>query len=283
MKSLISIILGLMFTLVIHAETLIFGLPEYHLSTPEAQQAMLNHYKPLMAYLEKATGDNIEIIGYPKVKDFYRALIKGEVDFAFCPLYIYYRANQKNNHVQALVTVKRHNQLLQRFVDFDTTHILTLKEYRNFTKINHLHHENIGFLKDNSAAGFIYPVAELKKRNISYKDFFSKTKFYTSYDQLITALIEKKIQAGAVEDTAWLNNPHHNLFKSLLTISTIPNPPYVTTEKLSHETKPILQEALLHAPISAFKDLDYVGFKPTPAGFYDASFKLFKKEKTKNG
>ena len=119
---------------------------------------------------------------------------KGIIDIGWFSPFAYVIAKEKNE-VKPVVSPKVNGK------SFYNGYIITRKN-SGITKIEDLKGRNFGYVDKNSASGYLYARDGIKKNNMDPDKIFNKVVFLGNHDNVINAVIEGEVDAGATYNEA---------------------------------------------------------------------------------
>jgi len=160
------------------------------LSEPE----MRAEFEPLMNYLSEAIGQKVTLYIAKDYGDLRTQMENGRVDIgSFSPFAYVDAARGGKIHIIA-----------QSIIEGSATYrgIIVVRKDSKLKSIAELKGKRFAFVDPKSASGYIYPRAMLIEKGINPETFFKETIFAGSHDKVITAVLEGRVDAGAIYDGA---------------------------------------------------------------------------------
>src|SRR5207244_6062947 len=92
----------------------------------------------------------------------------------------------------------------QSIIDGSSTYrgIIVTRKDSGIKSIADLKGKRFAFVDPKSASGYVYPRAMLIEKGIDPETFFSETIFAGSHDRVIAAVLNRRVDAGAIYDGA---------------------------------------------------------------------------------
>lgn len=171
------------------AEELRFGF------TPVLAEAeMRAEFEPLMAYLSEAIGQRVVLYIAKNYGDLRTQMEAGAVDIgSFSPFaYVDAAAGGKIRIIA------------QSILDRSATYrgLIIARRESGFRSISDLEGKRFAFVDPKSASGYVYPRAMLLEKGVTPERFFRETIFAGGHDKVIQAVLEGRVDAGAIYDGA---------------------------------------------------------------------------------
>src|SRR6267143_5017738 len=160
------------------------------LSEPE----MRAEFDPLMAYLSNALGQKVTLYIAKDYGDLRTQMENGAVDVgSFSPFAYVDAARGGKIHIIA-----------QSIIEGSATYrgIIVTRKDTGLKSIADLKGKRFAFVDPKSASGYVYPRAMLIEKRINPETFFKETIFAGSHDKVIAAVLEGRVDAGAIYDGA---------------------------------------------------------------------------------
>ncbi len=160
------------------------------LSEPE----MRAEFEPLMNYLSEAMGQKVTLYIAKDYGDLRTQMENGRVDIgSFSPFAYVDAARGGKIHIIA-----------QSIIEGSATYrgIIVVRKDSKLKSIAELKGKRFAFVDPKSASGYIYPRAMLIEKGINPETFFKETIFAGSHDKVIAAVLEGRVDAGAIYDGA---------------------------------------------------------------------------------
>jgi len=251
------------------AESLKFGVTPWQKG--QSQDEIIQHYRPMLEYLSRETGDEYIIVSARDYKQMIGFLADGKVDLASISPVPYVLAKDLNPDIQLLVTELSLSKGSGKLTDSYFGYFLTLKTRNDINSIADLEGRKFGFVKKESSSGFKYPNAGLKKQGIDYKKYFKKYYFLGSHPRVTDAIAAGSIDAGATWafNLAKATEKHGNIFKIIYTTPPIPNLCIAAHPGLSPEKSRAIQAALVKIDPSLLDGIPASGYVVRSDSFYD--------------
>jgi phosphate/phosphite/phosphonate ABC transporter binding protein len=164
----------------------------------KTKEAIEETYTPLMSYLAKKLGQEVEINIYDKGEDVGYLLVKDRLDLGIFTPFPYLIAKSEFNELEVFAThsVSGRNAY--------SGCILVHKD----SKIDSLHQlggRHFTFVKQTSTSGYTYPRGIFEENNLDIDaGFFSEMVFSGGHDQSLRALLDRKTDGIAIDDDSFL-------------------------------------------------------------------------------
>src|SRR5437870_2830566 len=160
------------------------------LSEPE----MLAEFEPLMTYLSNSIGQKVTLYIAKDYGDLRTQMENGTVDIGSFSPFAYVDA-ARGGKIRIIA---------QSIIEGSATYrglIITRKD-SGIRSISDLQGKRFAFVDPKSASGYVYPRAMLIEKGINPETFFGETIFAGSHDKVIAAVLEGRVDAGAIYDGA---------------------------------------------------------------------------------
>lgn len=214
-----------------------FGVTPYM-----GESSIRKGFQPVMDYLSKETGIRFELVVVTDYTQLAQRMKLGEIDIgAFSPFA--YLDGVKTADVRIFAShiadggKASYNGLIIARKDSGVVNLENLKG------------KSFAFVDPKSASGFIYPRAILISKGINPSDFFSRTAFLGNHENVLKAVLEKSVDAGAVYTTALKLGEDKKLPVDKLCIiaktDPIPYDAYTVRKDIPEETVRRIQKAML--------------------------------------
>jgi phosphate/phosphite/phosphonate ABC transporter binding protein len=163
--------------------------------TPVLSEAeMREEFQPLMVYMTKSTGIEVTLYIAKSYGDLRDQMETGKVDIGSFSPFAYVDA----------VTGGKVKIIAQSILDYSAFYkglIITRKD-SGITGLANLKGKRFAFVDPKSASGYVYPRAMLIEKGFDPDKFFKETVFSGGHDKVILAVLEGKVEAGAIYDGA---------------------------------------------------------------------------------
>src|SRR6059058_1222264 len=173
----------------IPAQDLKFGFTPV-LSEPE----MRAEFEPLMNYLSDSIGQKVTLHIAKDYGDLRTQMENGSVDIGSFSPFAYVDA-ARGGKIRIIA---------QSIIEGSATYrgIIVTRKDRGLKSIADLKGKRFAFVDPKSASGYVYPRAMLIEKGINPETFFKETIFAGSHDKVIAAVLEGRVDAGAIYDGA---------------------------------------------------------------------------------
>ncbi len=187
--SILAVVLAGLFTSSACAQELKFGF------TPVLSETeMRAEFEPLMTYLSGALGQKVRLYIAKDYGDLRTQMENGSVDIGSFSPFAYVDA-AKGGKIRIIA---------QSIIEGSATYrgIIVVRKNRGLKSIADLKGKRFAFVDPKSASGYVYPRAMLIEKRINPETFFKETIFAGSHDKVIAAVLEGRVDAGAIYDGA---------------------------------------------------------------------------------
>jgi phosphate/phosphite/phosphonate ABC transporter binding protein len=183
-----AIVLGLAVQTAVSQE-LRFGFTPV-LSEPE----MRAEFQPLMKYLSDSLGLKVSLYIAKNYGDLRAQMENGSVDIGSFSPFAYVDAAQGG----------RIRIIAQSIIEGSATYrgIIIARQDSGLRTLADLKGKTFAFVDAKSASGYVYPRAMLIEKGINPNTYFRKTIFAGTHDQVIAAVLNGQVDAGAIYDGA---------------------------------------------------------------------------------
>src|SRR5438876_219161 len=171
------------------AQELKFGFTPV-LSEPE----MRTEFEPLMNYLSESLGQKVTLYIAKDYGDLRTQMKNGSVDIGSFSPFAYVDA-ARGGKIRIIA---------QSIIEGSTTYrgLIVARKDSGLKSIAELKAKRFAFVDPKSASGYVYPRAMLIEKGINPETFFKKTIFAGTHDKVIAAVLEGRVDAGAIYDGA---------------------------------------------------------------------------------
>src|SRR2546425_2547668 len=186
---ILTLVVGGIFGGSLSAQELKFGFTPV-LSEPE----MRAEFDPLMKYLSDSIGQKVTLYIAKDYGDLRTQMENGSCDIgSFSPFAYVYAA--KGGKIRIIA---------QSIIEGSATYrgIIVVRKESGLKSIADLKGKRFAFVDPKSASGYVYPRAMLIEKRINPETFFKETIFAGSHDKVIAAVLEGRVDAGAIYDGA---------------------------------------------------------------------------------
>ena len=172
-----------------HSQELNFGFTPV-LSEPE----MRAEFEPLMTYLSNALGQKVTLYIAKDYGDLRTQMENGSVDIGSFSPFAYVDAS-RGGKIRIIA---------QSIIEGSATYrgIIVARKDSGLKSIFDLKSKRFAFVDPKSASGYVYPRAMLIEKGIDPESFFKETIFAGNHDKVIAAVLEGRVDAGAIYDGA---------------------------------------------------------------------------------
>jgi phosphonate transport system substrate-binding protein len=149
--------------------------------------------RPLATFLEKKTGQKVELSVPTNYAAVVEALVNGQLDFAYLGGFTYLQAKRRAG-VVPLVQRESDRHFHSLFLTQARSSIHGLKDLRGRT---------FAFGDVNSTSGHLMPAHFLRQAGIDPDHAFAQTLFTGGHDATALAIANGKVDAGAIDETVF--------------------------------------------------------------------------------
>ena len=206
-----------------------------------SETEMKEEFQPLMDYMTKSTGIEVTLYIAKSYGDLRDQMEAGRVDIGSFSPFAYVDA----------VAGGKIKIIAQSILDYSAFYkglIITRKD-SGITGLADLKGKRFAFVDPKSASGYVYPRAMLIEKGFDPDKFFKETVFSGGHDKVILAVLDRKVDAGAIYDGALTIAKGNGLkTEDLITIAStdpIPHDAIVVRSDLDDVTTQKIQKALI--------------------------------------
>ena len=198
MHSYRRLILTLTTALLLGACTAISPAPERDLTfgfTPVLSEAeMRSEFEPLIAYLSQAIGRKVRLYIARDYGDLRTQMESGAVDIGSFSPFAYVDAT-RGGKIRIIA---------QSILDGSATYrgLIIARSDSGLRDVKDHEGKRFAFVDAKSASGYVYPRAMLVERGVNPERYFKETIFAGGHDKVISAVLERRVDAGAIYDGA---------------------------------------------------------------------------------
>lgn len=208
------------------------------------ESEMRAEFDPLMTYLSEAIGQKIVLYIAKSYGDLRTQMEAGAVDIGSFSPFAYVDA----------VRGDKIRIIAQSILDHSATYrgLIVARKDSGLTSVDGLKGKRFAFVDPKSASGYVYPRAMLIEKGVNPEQYFAETIFAGGHDKVIQAVLERRVDAGAIYDGALRVAKANGLpADDLLTLAS--------TDPIPHDAIAVrlgLDEALVKRLQAALVDLD---------------------------
>ena len=160
------------------------------LSGPE----MRAEFEPLMKYLSDAIGQRVVLYVAKDYGDLRTQMEAGSVDIGSFSPFAYVDA-ARGGKIRIIA---------QSIIEGSATYrgLIVTRQDSGLKSVADLRGRRFAFVDPKSASGYVYPRAMLIEKGINPESYFKETIFAGSHDKVIAAVLEGRVDAGAIYDGA---------------------------------------------------------------------------------
>jgi len=185
----LAVLIAGLFTASVNAQELKFGFTPV-LSEPE----MRTEFEPLMNYLSESLGQKVTLYIAKDYGDLRTQMENGSVDIGSFSPFAYVDA-ARGGKIRIIA---------QSIIEGSATYrgLIVARKDSGLKTIADLKGKRFAFVDPKSASGYVYPRAMLIEKGINPETFFKETIFAGSHDKVIAAVLDGRVDAGAIYDGA---------------------------------------------------------------------------------
>src|SRR5712692_11493259 len=159
--------------------------------TPVLSQAeMRAEFEPLITYLSDAIGRKVVLYIAKDYGDLRTQMESGQVDIGSFSPFAYVDA-QRGGKIQIIA---------QSILDHSATYrgLVIARKDSGLRTVGDLEGKRFAFVDPKSASGYVYPRAMLVEKGVTPERYFKETIFAGGHDKVIAAVLEGRVDAGAI-------------------------------------------------------------------------------------
>ncbi len=163
--------------------------------TPVLSEAEMRvEFEPLMTYLSNAIGRKVSLYIAKDYGDLRTQMESGQVDVGSFSPFAYVDA-QRGGKIQIIA---------QSILDHSATYrgLVIARKDSGLRTVGDLEGKRFAFVDPKSASGYVYPRAMLVEKGVTPERYFKETIFAGGHDKVIAAVLEGRVDAGAIYDGA---------------------------------------------------------------------------------
>ncbi|MGH7186216.1 MAG: phosphate/phosphite/phosphonate ABC transporter substrate-binding protein [Pseudomonadota bacterium] len=151
-------------------------------------------FEPLMTYLSDAIGRKVTLYIAKNYGDLRTQIEAGAVDIGSFSPFAYVDAT-RGGKVRIIA---------QSILDGSATYrgLIIARKDSGLRTVNDLEGKRFAFVDAKSASGYVYPRAMLVEKGVNPERYFAETIFAGGHDKVIAAVLERRVDAGAIYDGA---------------------------------------------------------------------------------
>src|SRR6266852_8827658 len=159
-----------------------------------SEREMRNEFEPLMTYLSDALGQKVVLYVAKDYGDLRTQMEAGSVDIGSFSPFAYVDAARDG----------RIRIIAQSILEGSATYrgIIVVRKDSGLRSVADLKGKRFAFVDPKSASGYVYPRAMLIEKGVNPERYFKETIFAGSHDNVIAALLDGRVDAGAIYDGA---------------------------------------------------------------------------------
>jgi phosphate/phosphite/phosphonate ABC transporter binding protein len=163
--------------------------------TPVLNEAdMRAEFEPLMTYMSNAIGQKVVLYIAKNYGDLRTQMESGAVDIGSYSPFAYVDA-ARGGKIRIIA---------QSILDGAATYrgIIVVRKDSGLKTVADLQGKRFAFVDPKSASGYVYPRAMLVEKGVDPEHYFKETIFAGGHDKVIEAVLEGKVDGGAIYDGA---------------------------------------------------------------------------------
>ena len=163
--------------------------------TPVLSEAeMRSEFEPLMTYLSQAIGRKVGLYIAKDYGDLRTQMESGAVDIGSYSPFAYVDAT-RGGKIRIIA---------QSILAGSATYrgLIIVRTDGGLRSVKDLEGKRFAFVDAKSASGYVYPRAMLVERGVNPERYFKETLFAGGHDKVISAVLDRRVDAGAIYDGA---------------------------------------------------------------------------------
>ncbi len=158
------------------------------------EAAMRAEFEPLMAYLSDVLGRKVGLYIAKDYGDLRTQMESGAVDVGSFSPFAYVDA-QRGGKIRIIA---------QSILDRSATYrgLIIARKDSGVRTVADLEGKRFAFVDPKSASGYVYPRAMLVEKGVTPERYFKETIFAGGHDKVIAAVLDGRVDAGAIYDGA---------------------------------------------------------------------------------
>lgn len=159
-----------------------------------SETEMRAEFEPLMSYLSEAVGRKVVLYIAKNYGDLRTQMEAGAVDIGSFSPFAYVDATQGG----------KIRIIAQSILDRSATYrgLIVARKESGLKTVADLEGKRFAFVDPKSASGYVYPRAMLIEKGVNPERYFKETIFAGGHDKVISAVLEGRVDAGAIYDGA---------------------------------------------------------------------------------
>ncbi|HWS15487.1 MAG TPA: phosphate/phosphite/phosphonate ABC transporter substrate-binding protein [Candidatus Methylomirabilis sp.] len=158
-------------------------------------KALVEKYQPLMDYLTRKTGQTFEVHPLTSYDEIISHLKSGDIDGGVLGSFKAYEAISRIGAVPVGRPEKGGVSSYRGYV--------TVRKDSGYKKIEDLKGKSFDFVSRGTSAGYIFPMAMLRKKKIEPSAFFSQMTFAGKHEITLAKVLNKESDGAALKDTTF--------------------------------------------------------------------------------
>ena len=243
---------------------------------------MVRNHEKLMEYLKNELGiKEARLVLTPDYNELTQFLKDGKVDIAWHGTFAYPRAREIAGGKAILTAIWSKKKKYSGMI--------VVRADSNIEKLSDLKGKSFAFVDKKSASGYFLPKVFLLEKGINPDKDFSKVEYLKKHDNILYNILYKKVDAGAVYDTAFdllKNDEERAQLKMLVKTDEILNEPIMVRAGLPESVTAKIKAAFLKLNSDSAEKFVYIkdlgnidGFAEAADADYDGIVKMVDKYK----
>lgn len=158
------------------------------------ESEMRAEFEPLMTYLSDAIGQKVTLYIAKNYGDLRTQMEAGSVDIGSFSPFAYVDA-ARGGKIRIIA-----QSILEGFATYRG--LIVARKDSGLGTVAELEGKRFAFVDPKSASGYVYPRAMLIEKGVTPEKYFKETIFAGGHDKVIAAVLEGKVDAGAIYDGA---------------------------------------------------------------------------------
>ena len=159
-----------------------------------SETEMRSEFEPLMNYLSQAIGRKVKLYIAKDYGDLRTQMESGAVDIGSYSPFAYVDAT-RGGKIRIIA---------QSILDGSATYrgLIIVRNDSGLRRVADLEGKRFAYVDAKSASGYVYPRAMLVEAGVNPERYFKETVFAGGHDKVISAVLEQRVDAGAIYDGA---------------------------------------------------------------------------------
>ncbi len=158
-------------------------------------KALVEKHQPLMEYLSRKAGRPFELRPLTSYDEIIKELKSGEIDGG---VFGSFKAHEALTTIGAIPVARAEKGGVSSYRGF-----VIVRKDSGYGKIDDLKGKSFDFVSTGTSAGYIFPMALLKRKKIDPVTFFSRVTFAGKHEIALSKVLNKESEGAAIKDTVF--------------------------------------------------------------------------------